>query len=142
MNKRMSYKALLFLLVLPSTYSCSETKNKSYPTKTHDSELTLLMRQMYIDALASKESIIAETKPEPLNHTGVLSAESTQPQKAQSELYQIFAQDYLGKVNELNNAKQADRIELYQNMINSCINCHNSTCPGPLVKIKPLKFPE
>ena len=104
-----------------------------------DSELALLMRDMY-DDLERVKSQIAEGKaieslPE---HQRILTAHATEPEKAASPEYKAFATIYLQYVEALQKAEPKDVEKAYGNLINGCMSCHQALCPGPIVKIKKL----
>ena len=54
-------------------------------------------------------------------------------------LYTAFTESYIYSVKELINTKN-DKATLYNNMIQSCINCHQQICPGPVKRIRKLKI--
>ncbi|WP_228851764.1 hypothetical protein [Aegicerativicinus sediminis] len=138
-----------FLLIFTVVVSCSEKKKESLVGENQiqqpinpngDSELALLMRQMYDEAQLIKEQI---NKGEPieinLNHEKILTAHATQPEKAASEEYRAFANLYLQSIKNLQSANANEVANIYDNMVVSCMTCHKVLCPGPMVKIKQLQ---
>ncbi|MFK7758199.1 MAG: hypothetical protein AB8B53_14815 [Flavobacteriales bacterium] len=136
----MKLPFVLVIIVIGFSVGCGANSAEMPSTSNSDSELTLLMRQMYEDAITVKQAILANNPLVLLNHEAVLTAQSTQPEKAQSELYQTFVSDYLTKLKLLNKAESLEQKVAFSNVVKSCINCHSSLCPGPLVKIDKLKW--
>ena len=75
-----------------------------------------------------------------LSHEDILSAEATEAEKAESDIYRAFAQVHVQNMDNFQLADHSKSIDLYENMVNNCINCHKEVCPGPLARIKKLKL--
>ncbi len=132
--------SLLFLLILVlSNCSGKDTKTgTSKFTMREDSELTLLMRDMfeYYDSL--KVNIENGEIPENIkDFNEVHSAVSTEPSKAKSELYKAMASVYQESADRLKN-NEIDMPKAFNLMVDNCMNCHKQMCPGPMVRIKKL----
>jgi cytochrome c556 len=56
------------------------------------------------------------------------------------QTFPVFARDYQAKVEALYAAQDADRESAYNAVIQSCSNCHQSHCPGPLMKIDKMSI--
>ena len=103
-----------------------------------DSQLALLMRAMYDDGMAIKKLIEAGKSIEIGNDGKLLfTAKATEPEKVQSEAYQTHAKLYIEAIEELQDASK-DKKATYHKMIDACMDCHRSVCPGPMVKIKKM----
>ena len=107
-----------------------------YPN--NDSELTLLMRDMYdyYDSLKvniEKGDIPSEFR----NFSEIHQAVATQPSKSESPLFKVMSTVYLESADRLN-ANNSNTAEIFNTMIDNCMNCHQQMCPGPMVKIKKL----
>lgn len=130
---------VLGLILLLS--NCSDSKGKSGVsrfTMREDSELTLLMRDMYNYYDSLKMNIETGEIPENIREFHeVHSAISTEPAKAQSELYQAMATVYKESADRLNDNK-GDLPKYFNLMVDNCMNCHQQMCPGPMVRIKKL----
>lgn len=125
--------------------ACSEVEQEPVKEIIHpinpngDSELALLMREMFDDGLRIKQQIMKGEQPEILKKfEKILTAEATEPEKAASQKYKHFANTYLESLESLKNARGEEAGNLYQVMVQNCMNCHNAMCPGPMVKIKKL----
>ncbi|MGK0390232.1 MAG: hypothetical protein ACI94Y_002983 [Maribacter sp.] len=133
-------KTFFFCLILSVIYflSCTDLNKKTSNT-SNDSELTLLMRNMFDDGMKIKEAVLEGKKPQIMDKAkALMSAHSTDPEVAMSEEFKIFAQSYLAAVEALKEANNETITTQYETMVNSCMNCHRSLCPGPIVKIKKL----
>lgn len=139
--------SLFFLLLF--SHACTHSGNEekcSAPTPLNpngDSELALLMREMFEDAMRMKSQIKAGEQPEVLHRFAAIhTAEATEPEKASSTDFQVFAQSYLQTLQAMQNAAPGDANALYHNLVESCMNCHRAMCPGPMVRIKKLYLPK
>ena len=104
-----------------------------------DSELALLMRAMFDDAMQMKAKVQAGEKAVcQIPFERIITAEATEPEKAASDAYQAFAAVYLSTMNELEKVSTADSPQQYTQMVNNCMACHQALCPGPMVRIKKL----
>ena len=119
--------------------SCTSSNNNTPLNPNGDSELALLMRAMYEDGEALKATLESGKLPKVMKeHMKMLTAEATEPEKAASPEYKAFAQSYLQTLEALEQAAPEDRMEIYDNLVNSCMTCHQALCPGPMVRIKKL----
>ncbi len=133
MNKRIAFICITILFYI---LSCNDVKNQSVPK---DSELTLLMRQMYDESEQIKAQILKGEKPQILDQAeALLHSHSTDPSVAESEAFKLFAESYLAAIDALKNADAAHIQTSYEIMVTSCMNCHRQLCPGPMMKIKKL----
>jgi hypothetical protein len=104
-----------------------------------DSELALLMRAMFDDAAQMKAAIERGEQPKPsIDHTKLLTASATEPEKAASPEYHSWAQAYLQMIEALQNGETALAPQLYESMVDNCMGCHTALCPGPKVRIRKL----
>ncbi len=131
---------LLVTLFITSLYfvSCSNGKVKSL-NPNGDSELALLMRSMYDDGMITKQALL-DGKPPVVNvkYHQLHTAKATEPQKVATPNYDAFANAYEASVKSFLESDTASRIESYHSMVNACMNCHQTICPGPTVRIKHL----
>ncbi len=108
-----------------------------------DSELALLMREMFDNAMEIKKQVKNGEKPRfQVKFEAIHSATSTDPKDAQSEKYAIFAQSFSAALEQLKNSSPDDLEQKYRGFVESCMNCHQVMCPGPMVRIKKLYLPK
>ena len=108
-----------------------------------DSELAILMRDMYDEGMVVKQSVINGADPEmklPYHH--INTATPTVAGKNATTEYQLFAKAYEASVERFKKATGSDRPAAYQNMVDNCMNCHSKICRGPMVKIEKLYLTE
>ncbi len=104
-----------------------------------DSELTLLMRDMYADAASMRSAVKKRQKPVPaVPHEQILTAAASDPEKIATPAYATFAQAYLKALKALEEGAPKQRPALYKALIDQCMDCHTSFCPGPKMLIKNL----
>ena len=134
------------LFILFCMINCTEINNEQCSTPAPlnpngDSELALLMREMYEDGMRMKSQIEKGEQPKIIKKfEAIHTAKATEPEKAASEKYKVFANSYLATMDALQNASPDEANVLYKGMVESCMNCHRSMCPGPIVRIKNLSL--
>ncbi len=108
-----------------------------------DSELALLMREMYDTSVSLKTSITKAILPRdfPQRFRSIHSAKPTDP-TVKTETFKILADEYLKGLKALSNSKKGELKTNYNESVQKCINCHEAFCPGPIKKIVKLKFTE
>ena len=74
-----------------------------------------------------------------VDHGRILTAQATEPEKAASAEYKDFANAYLKTMTNLETANSIQLTSIYDNMVNDCMACHKSMCPGPLTRIETLQ---
>ena len=122
--------------------ACKSEKEKEEtcaPTSLNpngDSELALLMRDMAelseANAIALREG--KELAPYKGEFTAMKNAERTM-HDFDEHFFQSMSDNYLNSLQKLYEAHPEDRVQLHNNMIESCQACHNQICPGPLKRI-------
>lgn len=107
-----------------------------------DSELALLMRQMFEESLNMRRAVLKGEKPKvSLDLAKIHTVQATEPEKQASESYKAWGTAFLNAVKMYNEAPKSEAKEAYTLMIDQCMNCHGQLCPGPTVKIKKLYLP-
>lgn len=135
-----------FLVLLPLCglllwQACSnENGAASKPLNPNgDSELALLMRQMFEDGERVRQQIEkGEAVSIQVDFEQIMTAKATDPKKMQGPEFPHFAASYVEAMKALRDAPQAEAQERYTAMVATCMNCHEQSCPGPLVRIKKL----
>lgn len=135
----------LFALIAAAVFVMSFTEKTAAPVKksatqlTADSELTLLMREMYDDVAKMKTAVKRRKKPTPaVDHERMLKATPSVPAKTAAPAYPALAQSYLKALQALQEADAAQAPMLYKSLIDSCMSCHSVFCPGPKMRIQNL----
>jgi hypothetical protein len=137
----MSHKVLLitltFLLIFIIACNNQPKKTNNFGNPNGDSELALMMREMFDNSMKAKEQLQANESTNPLKrYDNMKSVEATEPEKANSPLFKAMADNYLIAVDEVNASKNPHKE--FNAMVDNCMSCHEAMCPGPMVKIKRL----
>ena len=108
-----------------------------------DSELALLMRDMFDDGMQVKQQLLNGGSPQiRSDFQKIHTAQATQPEKVSTPNYTAFGQAYESAANAFLESDPNSKPEAYQAMVTACMSCHKSICPGPMVKIKKLFLSE
>lgn len=144
-------KFIVYLLLTFFVLACQDSSKKleeknekiAKPLNPNgDSELALLMREMYEEAEKVKSQIKSGEKISlTLNHAKILTAHATEPEKAKSAEFKGFAKHYLSQVEALKKANKKTVDIQFKSLVESCMSCHQALCPGPMVRIKKLQSP-
>jgi hypothetical protein len=138
--KWLRYTPLLLLI------ACIQCKTEDAPVKKDvnpngSSELALLMRNMFDDGMQIKADIEAGKKATTtFDYTKLHTATATQPEEVATPTYKTFAAAYEAAVGDLNNAPAGEQRVPYTHMVNTCIQCHQQFCTGPIRKIKKMEL--
>jgi len=146
--KKTFLSLCFFISIILLTQSCQETPKTETSAKKEsqqslnpngDSELAVLMRQMFEEAEKVKEQIKKGEEPKiELDHAKILSAHATEPEKVATQEFKDFAKMYLANIEQLKKANK-DNVEMvFESLVQSCMSCHAELCPGPMVRIKKL----
>lgn len=104
-----------------------------------DSELALLMRQLFYDTDSLKQLVVVDGNEVPQEFIAALenvhTAVPTDPEVKTAE-FTAFNQLLVSAAKELSVAENKE--EAYNNFLNKCIDCHKVVCPGPIKRIKKL----
>lgn len=108
-----------------------------------DSELALLMREMYDDGMKTKQQLLDGKQPEVhVKYKKIHTAEITQGLKVDAESFSAFATAYENAMDSFISTDASNKVAAYQLMVNTCMSCHQIVCPGPKVKIQHMYFTE
>lgn len=133
------------------SYNCSSPHKKlfrqlaaqkdktKYPND--DSELALLMRDMDKDMQLLKKAIVTKTElPRLLKKFKAIHVANPTDDEVKTPQFTALAELLL--VNTKKVYKTTQTSKAYNLLVNNCIACHQSYCPGPVVRIKKLKITE
>lgn len=106
-----------------------------------DSEMSLLMRSMFDSlrvyrnqAKAGENPSVAFTARLSELHTAQLTDETIR-----GPVLESFTRAFIQQADSLMASPQPNQ-ETYNNLVASCITCHAEFCPGPIMRIKKLKW--
>ena len=155
--KNMNIKILIpscvgiFLLLL---FSCKNEEKKAEATcsadvkvspinPNGDSELALLMRKMYADADSIKKLITnneGNSTKEYIDELERIHTAIPTDKKVKTPEFEAYTKLMVNEANALF-SNEANKAEGFNSLVNRCIDCHKSFCPGPIDKIKKLSLP-
>jgi len=121
--------------------SCTTTTSAINPNG--DSELALLMRRLRLNTdslkqlIANKEGNISDAYIAELERAH--SAIPTDPNVKTPE-FTAFNDLIITQAKALQNASIENRTKEFNQLINSCVNCHLRFCPGPIEAIQKLNI--
>jgi cytochrome c556 len=133
--------ALFAFIFLSNCAQESEKKAEENRYPADSSELSRLMRSMWSDSDLMKKAVTDGKMPDDFRekftaiHTAIPTDADTK-----KENFDAMAKSFLASMDKLY-ATQENSEELknaFNLMVEQCVNCHQSHCPGPIVKIKKL----
>lgn len=155
-NMRVYIWVSLMLLLVAGAISCSSedsngdttaavTENAAKPKKdvnpNGSSELAKLMRNMYDHGQTVKKQIQDQAPKLDLElFQGIHSATPTDPTVRTPE-FEGFANSWQSSMKELGGCAESERPKMFNMMVDNCMSCHATFCPGPQRKIKKLYIP-
>ena len=118
--------------------ACINSKEESTTiTDPNDtSEMALLMRDMFerMEVIKDKIENNEDLSKEQLSFASIHLQEATDSSFVKEGLFPM-SEGYIRIINQFNNYPSKKN---YKSIVNSCINCHISMCPGPLERIDNL----
>lgn len=126
--------------IKPATEAKDTVDRRRFPNKR--SELAILMRNLIEELNANKQKVANE---EPIDvkwtekYKTILTATPTDADDS-GPLFHGFGTKFLTDLKAFEEAEESNRIEVYNAMVQSCIDCHKEHCQGPIPAIKKLKI--
>ena len=136
-------KNVLYLCLLFAVFSCNKNEKKEVVIIENkvvkQSEMAALMLKMYDKGLENKKLVIEGKTPEnfPEEFLNIHTAKLTDPSD-RTKNFKTFSDFYLNSFKEIYNTSKDSLVVNHNNAINSCIACHETTCVGPIPRIKKL----
>lgn len=137
---------LFVLLIIGFAISCQEKQeSKSKDARpinpNGDSELALLMRDMFEESDSLKQLVLQGKSLSGLEkYENIHSAIPTDP-TVTGPVFEAFATSYIESIKALE-ASDSTSIFNFNQMVDQCMNCHTEFCPGPKKRIKKLYIRE
>lgn len=148
-------KVFAFIVIVSlAIFSCGENKETvsedsakkcAMPSSVNpngDSELALLMREMadWTDSCKAAITSGREVPAAPANLKTLHTAKRTDP-NIDEKIFSSMASLYQSRVTDFQAATDANRVQLFNAMVQGCISCHENFCHGPLVRINKMMIP-
>jgi hypothetical protein len=148
-------KVFAFIIIVSlAIFSCGENKETvsedsakkcAMPSSVNpngDSELALLMREMadWTDSCKAAITSGREVPAAPANLKTLHAAKRTDP-NIDEKIFSSMASLYQSRVTDFQAATDANRVQLFNAMVQGCVSCHENFCHGPLVRINKMMIP-
>jgi len=145
----MNLKNLLILFLIADLALSSCESNEEIDSSSSaqmmtgsDAELAIIMRQIHEDSKRLKKQIsnsqtLGNVAPEYLRE--ILSAGTTDT-NVKVPLFDAFAETYIYYIEAIYSDTLGIQKELFNNAINTCVQCHGEFCPGPIKTIQKLEI--
>ncbi|WP_338733041.1 hypothetical protein [Mangrovimonas cancribranchiae] len=104
------------------------------------SEMAILMNQMYAHNLKIKQDILNGDIPAefPIDFMEIHSAELTKANQ-RNETFEKFSKIFITAEKNIFNQDSKTPLEArFNTAVNACISCHETSCTGPIPRIKKL----
>lgn len=118
-------------------------KNNSAPVNPNgDSELSVLMRKMMVNAKAIRASVIKNEVPTSVFPEEFLTIHTAIPtdSSTKKESFEGFAKNYLSNLKKMYSSPKTELKANFNSVVMACVSCHNDHCPGPLSAIYKLEI--
>jgi cytochrome c556 len=135
---------LLCLLCTVVIYSCANTEAEQ-PKEAEMakvSELAEMMRDMHAHAAEMREAILADSLgelPTFARQYELMNTLIPTDQSVRTPIFEGFSGLFMEYAQEIHQNKE-NRVYNYNNMLNACVSCHQTYCPGPIKRINKLKI--
>lgn len=131
------FSLLLLILIALLLYKSDQYKRaEEVVFEEQDSELALLMRDIHAQAKVLKTHVVKkEELPNFMNSISFIVDATPTKDNVQGPEFKAMALYYLQNNEKLYSNPDSEK---YNEMIESCIACHQSFCPGPIKTIKKL----
>lgn len=136
------FYTLLMLVFFGCAETPESTKKAPRPVNPNgDSELALLMRDMFEESDSLKQMVLDGKQLSGLKkYQEIHSAIPTDPD-ASGPVFEAFASSYIESIKALETSDSATVFN-FNRMVDQCMNCHTEFCPGPKKRIKKLYINE
>lgn len=131
---------LITIIACQSNEESSKANGKEPSIMYKDSELALLMRHMFDEGMEWKNAIEKDSLQTdfPADYYGIYTVQATDS-AVRTPKFMALGDAYLKTVKDLvETKKQKKQVKKFNTMVESCINCHQVFCQGPIDKIQQL----
>jgi hypothetical protein len=141
---------LLPALLVATVWSCgtdqapTTQREASTMKMAQVSELALLMKEMHVQAKGWREMLLNEDLPhaDVELYTRLVGSTPTNA-NVKGPVFEGFSANYQQQLDAFLQARSIDLARAqYNNLVRSCVQCHQSYCHGPIPTIEKLYIPE
>lgn len=150
MESRKNYRSVSWILVIATimlAVACQSGEQQQVGKKKRpinpngDSELALLMRDMFEESDSLKQLVVNGKQLSGLKKfRDIHSAIPTDP-TVTGPVFESFAAAYINSIKTLETSDSSSVLN-FNRMVDQCMNCHAEFCPGPKKRIKKLYIRE
>ena len=148
--KRYTLGLFTWLALLTISYSsCTQESepvddsSSNKPVMREVSELVALMFKMEGDLKLLRSGLIDEetyTPPQSFDYEDIFTAQASKDVLKDS-VYVVNGTSYLKELHQLSQHSVKDSaVVSFNNVVDACVTCHLSYCPGSVARIKKLKI--
>ena len=122
--------------------TCSADVKVSPINPNGDSELALLMRKMFNDSDSIKKLITnkqGNITREYIDELVRIHTAIPTDAKVKTPEFDAYTALMINEANALF-SNDTNRVQGFNNLVNRCVDCHKSFCPGPIKKINKLNI--
>ncbi|WP_431165917.1 hypothetical protein [Tenacibaculum halocynthiae] len=133
-------RLLIILILISLLFSCKKEEKKNTELIMYkQSEMAALMNTMYHVNLDLKEKILKGQIPDsfPERYLKIHTATLTDSTDRTSSFKQ-FSNLYIQNMKKVYTSSKDSLTTNFNQAVNSCIACHQTTCTGPIPRIKKL----
>lgn len=145
--------SLLYTIALLLCLSaCNSNSEESCSKNTHieiadvnpngDSELALLMRSLFDKTKSIKQGLKNGSDinvSEYINDIERIHNAIPTDEDVKTPEFTAYTKSMISTAQQFE-LEENNKMEAFNDLVSSCINCHQSFCPGPISKIKKLKI--
>jgi hypothetical protein len=142
--KNSLFLILCFFLVISSCQQQPVEEDKKATLQVEPpSELASLMRDMKVQSELIREAVISNDSL-PIEVIEIWqkihTAKPTEPSKS-GPAFEGFSRHFIEQTVVLYSDSSIKKSDAFNNIVNSCIQCHQEYCPGPIKTISKLTIP-
>lgn len=130
---------ILFTLLLSCKQKTTDTTAQhARPINPNgDSELALLMREMFEESDSLRQLVIQGKELSGLRKFETIHSDLATDPSVRGPVIDAFSEAYISSIKQLESADTATTFN-FNRMVDQCMNCHTEFCPGPKKRIKKL----
>lgn len=133
---------LAVFVCLVTLFACQQKECKKPTVKrpinpNGDSELALLMRDMFDESDSLKQMVLEGKQLSGLKKYEEIHSAIPTDKDVSGPVFDAFAKNYIESIKALE-ASDSSAVFNFNNVVDQCMNCHTEFCPGPKKRIKQL----
>lgn len=135
--KTLTISITVILLVSACSQECGKKPARTPLNPNGDSELALLMRDMFDESDSLKARVVAGQPLSGLRKYKEIHSAIPTDTTVRGPVFDSFAHAYIQSLRTLE-AADSNRVFRFNEMVDQCMSCHTEFCPGPRKRIRQL----